>query len=197
MAWPSDQTFLYNNVHMQSAGPHVHWHDSHRFCTTSTLQFPLYRTRCRASILVQQYWMNKPPATIMRALFTGGALGYYHSSVHPLPDPILNNPIRIVDLDGTSWCWELEETLGPDDLGTMHSNVQNAWKSMRMDPVLLRQGNMSMEEGLLVCHFLELAVRRGLDPMRRCPHANSWGGSTPPKLLVHAYAPIPRGVYTA
>ena len=93
--------------------------------------------RCRANILVQQYWMNKPLATIMRALFTGGALGHYHSSVHPLPDPILHNPIRIVNLDGDRWWWEVEETLGPGDLQKMHSHVQEAWNTMKMDPVLL------------------------------------------------------------
>ena len=81
--------------------------------------------------------------------------------MNPLLDPILNNPIRIVDLDGTSWWGELEETLGPEDLSRTHSDVQDAWSNMRMDPVLLRQGNVSMKEGLLVCHFLELAVRRG------------------------------------
>ena len=64
----------YNNVHMQSAGPHVHWHGSQPVCTTSPLQFFLYRARCRASILVQRYRMNKPLATIMRALFTRGPL---------------------------------------------------------------------------------------------------------------------------
>ena len=94
-------------------------------------------------------------ATLMRALFTRGAVGYYHSSAHPLPDPILNNPIRIVDLDGTTWWEELEQTLGPEALGRMYSDVQDAWANMRMDPVLLKQGNLSMEEGLLVCHFLE------------------------------------------
>ena len=114
MAWPSDVTFQYNNVVRQSPGPEVHWHDSHRFCTTSTLQLFLYRTRCRVSILVQQHRMTKPLATLMRALFTGGAVGYYHSSAHPPPprDPILNNPIRIVDLDGTTWWEQLEQTLG-------------------------------------------------------------------------------------
>ena len=37
---------------------------------------------------------------------------------------------------------------------------------MRIDPVLLIQGNLTMEEGLLVCHLLELAVRRGTYPAR-------------------------------
>ena len=49
VAWPTEQAFKYNNVGMQSAGPHVHWDGCHRFCTTSTLQFFLYRTRCRAT----------------------------------------------------------------------------------------------------------------------------------------------------
>ena len=53
VAWPSDATFLFNGVVRDCRGPQVHWHDSLRFCTTSTLQFFLYRTRCRASILVQ------------------------------------------------------------------------------------------------------------------------------------------------
>ena len=72
VAWPRDDTFKYNGVVRDCPCPEVHWHDSHRFCTTSTLQFFLYRTRCLASILVQQYRMTKPLATVMRALFTGG-----------------------------------------------------------------------------------------------------------------------------
>ena len=56
--------------------------------------------------------------------------------------------------------------VGPEDLGRMHNDVEEAWNSMRMDPVLLGHGNMSMEEGLLVCLFLELAVRRGNYPAR-------------------------------
>ena len=161
VAWQADETFKYNGVVRESPGPQVHWHDSHRFCTASTLQFFLYRTRCRASILVQQDRMTKPLATLMRALFRGSAVGYYHSSAHPLPDPILNNPIRIVDLNGTTWWEELERTLGPEDLGRMYSDVEDAWANMRMDPVLLNKRGLGMEEGLLVCHFLEYAVRRG------------------------------------
>ena len=53
VAWPSDDTFKFNGVVRGCRGPQVHWHDSPRFCTTSTLQFFLYRTRCRASIVVQ------------------------------------------------------------------------------------------------------------------------------------------------
>ena len=55
VAWPADETFKYNGVVRESPDPQVHWHDSHGFCTTSTLQFFLYRTRRRASILVQKY----------------------------------------------------------------------------------------------------------------------------------------------
>ena len=76
LAWPRDDTFKSNGVVRDCPGPQVHWHDSLRFFTTSTLQFFLYRTRCRASILVQQYRMTKPLATLMHALFTGGAVGH-------------------------------------------------------------------------------------------------------------------------
>ena len=51
--------------------------------------------------------------------------------------------------------------MGPEDLGRKYSDVQNAWANMRMDPVLLKKGNLSMEEGLPVCHFSEYAVKRG------------------------------------
>ena len=164
LAWLADDTFKFNGVARESPGPQVHGHDSHRFCTTSTLQFFLYRTRCWASIPVQQYRMTKPLATLMRALFTGGAVGHYHSSEKPLPDPILNNPIRIVDLNGPTWWEELERTLGANDLGRMFNHVEEAWANLRMDPVLLNMGGLSMEEGLLMCHFLEYAVDRGTYP---------------------------------
>ena len=87
MAWPADDTFKFNGVVRDSPDPQVHWHDSHRFCTTSTLQFFLYRTRCRASILVQQYRMTKPLATLMRALFTGGLLATTNLLRTPPPAP--------------------------------------------------------------------------------------------------------------
>ena len=153
VAWPRADTFKFNGVVMDGRGPEVHWHDSHRFCTTSTLQFFLYRTRCRASILVQQYRMTQPLATVMRALFTGGAVGHYHSSEHPLPDPILNNPIRIVDLARSTWWGELEQTLGAQDLGRMWHDVQEAWATLRMDPALLNKGGLSMEKAAGVPFF--------------------------------------------
>ena len=37
---------------------------------------------------------------------------------------------------------------------------------MGMDNVLVGRGNMSMEEGLLVCHFFEVVVRKGTYPDR-------------------------------
>ena len=164
VAWLRDDTFKYNGVVRDYPGPQVHGHDAHRFCTTSTLQYFLYRTRCRASILVQQYRMTKLLATLMRALFTGGAAGHYHSSEHPLPNPIVNNPIRIVDLAGSTWWGELELTLGAEDLGRMFHHVEEAWANLRMDLVLLSKGGLSKEEGLLVCHFLEYAARKGTYP---------------------------------
>ena len=66
----------------------------------------------------------------------------------------MNNPIRTVDLNGLTWWEELERTLGAEDLGRMFNHVEEAWANLRMDPVLLNKGGMSMEEGLLVCHFL-------------------------------------------
>ena len=72
VAWPSHDTFKYSGVVSESPGRQVHWHCSHWFSTTSILQFFFYRTRCRASNLLQQYGMTKPLATLMRALVTGG-----------------------------------------------------------------------------------------------------------------------------
>ena len=42
----------------------------------------------------------------------------------------------------------------------------NAWESLFVDDVLVSIGNMSMEEGLLVCHFLEVATKVGAYPER-------------------------------
>ena len=46
----------------------------------------------------------------------------------------------------------------------MCHHVEEAWANLRMDPVLLSKGGLSMEEGLLVCHFLEYAARIGTYP---------------------------------
>ena len=147
VAWSSDWTFSYNNVQMQSAGPHVHGHESQRFCTTSTLPiiFVPHALPCqyRGTIVPDEQASRYNHACLVHR---GGAFGYYHSFVHALPDPIFKYAIRIVHLDVTSWWWELQESFGPDDLGRMHSDVEDAWNNMRMAPVLLRHGNMSMEE---------------------------------------------------
>ena len=151
---------------MTSGRPHVHWHDSHHLCCSSTLQFFHYRSRCRASILVQQCRMNMPLATIMGALFPGGDFGYYHSPTHPLPDQVFHNPIPIVDQDPDRWWEQLEENLAKEDLQKLWNLVVKAWNCLKMDDVLASAGNMSMEEGLLVCHFLKLASKRGTYPER-------------------------------
>ena len=59
-----------------------------------------------------------------------------------------------MDLNGTSWWEELERTLGAGDLGRMYNDVEEAWANLRMDPVLLNNGALSMEESLLECHFI-------------------------------------------
>ena len=107
-----------------------------------------------------------PLATVMRALFTRGGLGYYHSPIHLLPDPILHNPIRIVDLETGTWWEHPEEILGKRDLQKVRSYVVEAWNCLRMDDVLASAGNMSREEGLLACYFLELATKCGTYPDR-------------------------------
>ena len=48
----------------------------------------------------------------------------------------------------------------------MQSYVLAAWNSMRAHDLLAGAGNMSMEDGLLVCHFLELAIKVGTYPDR-------------------------------
>ena len=48
----------------------------------------------------------------------------------------------------------------------MFNHVEEAWANLRMDLVLLNKGGLSMEEGVLVCHFLEYAVRRSTYPAK-------------------------------
>ena len=92
--WPLPESFKHSNVDI-SQGPGVHFHDSLRFCTSSTLLLFLYRTRCRATVLAQHHHMNMPLATVMRALFTRGALG------HP-PTPCL---AQCLVTPSASWTW--------------------------------------------------------------------------------------------
>ena len=126
-------------------------------CTTSTLQF--MACQYPGTTVPDEHATGYNHACLLHRGGGGGGFGYCHSSLHPLPDPVLHNPIRIVDLDGEKWWHQPEESLGNADLRKMHSYVVEAWHSMRMDNVLAGGGNMSMEEGQLVCHFLELAVR--------------------------------------
>ena len=91
---------------------------------------------------------------------------YYHSPIHPLPDPVLHNPIRIVDLDTHSWCEQLKESLGKEHMDKIWGLVVEAWNCLTVDDVLASTGNMSLEEGLLVSHFLDLATKAGTYPER-------------------------------
>ena len=109
--------------------------------------------------------MNMPLATVMRAVFIGWGLGYNHSPLHPLLDPVPHNAIRIVDLDTDKWWEQLEERFGKRDL-ERRSYVVQAWNCMKMDDVLAGAGTMSMRERLLVCHFLELGGKARTYPDR-------------------------------
>ena len=82
-----------------------------RYCTTSTLHFFLYRTPV-ASAQAQQYCMDLPLVVVVRALFTGWAMGHYHLDAWPLHEQLLGNPIRIVDHDTPHWRDGLEPGLG-------------------------------------------------------------------------------------
>ena len=74
IAWPQSEHFANLNVHLDQ-GPGMQYGDSQRFATSSVLQFVLYRTRCTACVLTQQFRMDVPLATVVRGLFTGGVLG--------------------------------------------------------------------------------------------------------------------------
>ena len=89
IAWPQSEHFANLDVHIDE-GPGMRYGDSQRFATSSVLQFVLYRTRCTACLLTQQFRMDLPLATVVRGLFTGG-----HWAGTPLP-PQHYPP----------WCWE-------------------------------------------------------------------------------------------
>ena len=74
IAWPQSEHFANLNVHLDQ-GTGLQYGDSQRFATSSVLQFVLYRTRCTACVLTQQFRMDVPLATVVRGLFTGGSLG--------------------------------------------------------------------------------------------------------------------------
>ena len=84
IAWPQSEHFANLNVHLDQ-GPGMQYGDSQRFATSSVLQFVLYRTRCTACVLTQQFRMDLPLATVVRGLFTGGSLGWYPASSPALP----------------------------------------------------------------------------------------------------------------
>ena len=74
IAWPQSEYFANLDVHIDE-GPGMRYGDSQRFATNSVLQFVLYRTRCTACVLTQQFRMDLPLATAVRGLFTGGVIG--------------------------------------------------------------------------------------------------------------------------
>ena len=113
--------------------------------------------------------MNKPIARVMRVLFTGGGgggLGSSHSHIQPFPNLVLHNPICIGDLDTDMWWEHLRESLGKEDLHKLGDLLVPAWNCMKVDDVLASAWIMSLEEGLLVCHFLELATKARTYPKR-------------------------------
>ena len=71
IAWLQSEHFANLNVHLDQ-GQGMQYGDSQRFATSSVLQFVLYRTRCTACVLTQQFRMDLPLATVVRGLFTGG-----------------------------------------------------------------------------------------------------------------------------
>ena len=100
IAWPQSEHFANLDVHIDE-GPGMQDGDSQRFATSSVLQFVLYRTRCTACVLTQQFRMDLPLATVVRRLFTGG--GHWAGIALPpqhYPPPVLGGQhIRIVSTD--------------------------------------------------------------------------------------------------
>ena len=72
-------------------------------------------------------------------------------------------------------CWreQLQDSLGKEPLDELWQLVLNTWDSLRVDVALASNGNMSVEEGLLVCHFSDHASKA-----RTCPE-NSVAVVTP------------------
>ena len=89
-------------------GPPMEYGDSQRFATSSVLQFVLYRTRCTACLLTQQFRMDLPLAMVVRGLFTGGSLGWYPPFLPCITSPVVaGQHIRIVSIDNVEWKREL------------------------------------------------------------------------------------------
>ena len=165
IAWPQSEHFANLNVHLDQ-GPGMQYGDSQRFATSSVLQFVLYRTRCTACVLTQQFRMDVPLATVVRGLFTGGSLGWYPASAPPLPPAVLaGQRIRIVSTNDPEWRSELTR-YGMSDarVRILRREVGRAWESLVMDEAMRNQGNTSRDEALLVLHFLEHAHNANVYP---------------------------------
>ena len=165
IAWPQSEHFANLNVHLDE-GPGMQYGDSQRFATSSVLQFVLYRTRCTACVLTQQFRMDVPLATVVRGLFTGVSLGWYPASAPALPPPVLGGQrIRIVSTDDPEWRSKLTR-YGMSDarVGLLRREVGTAWQSLVMDEAMRNQGNTSKEEAWLVLHFLEHAHNANVYP---------------------------------
>ena len=167
IAWPQSEHFANLNVHLDQ-GPGMQYGDSQRFATSSVLQFVLYRTRCTACVLTQQFRMDLPLATVVRGLFTGGSLGWYLASspALPPPPPVLGGQhIRIVSVDDPESRSELTRygmSHGRVDL--LRREVGKAWACLVMDEAMRNQGNTSKREAWLVLHFLEHAQSANVYP---------------------------------
>ena len=97
IAWPAPRYF--RDVGVDAAGdPRVEFYDSYRYSITSVFHFCLYRSRCSAAVLAQQYRMGKPLAILVRSVFTGGSTGEFQAT---LPDSVLQK-LRIVDRSRSS-----------------------------------------------------------------------------------------------
>ena len=126
----------------------------------------LYRTRCAACVLTQQFRMDVPLATVVRELFTGGSLGWYPASAPPLPPAVLaGQRIRIVSTNDPEWRSELTR-YGMSDarVRLLRREVGRAWESLVMDEAMRNEGNTSKDEALLVLHFLEHAHNANVYP---------------------------------
>ena len=181
-AWPQSEHFAHLKVHLDE-GSGMQYGDSQRFATSSVLQFVLYRTRCTACVLTQQFRMDLPLATVVRGLFTGGSLGWYPSSSPALPPPppvLAGQHIRIVSTDDREWRQELTRYgMSAERLDRLRREIGRAWGRLVMDDAMLAQGNLSRDEAWLVLHFLEHAHSAHVYPppsqwqssahtMRRC-----------------------------
>ena len=57
-------------------------------------------------------------------------------TTRPLPDPVLGNPIYIMDLDSPQWWEEVRDSMGQEQFAELWQLVLNAWDSLRIDDML-------------------------------------------------------------